>query len=327
MTKTLSLARLAPVEFQRFRESGEIMFATPMELFDRAFPGHYLRLIKRVRTSVIALIPPVDGIHATLATTGPSRVVIGGDVFQNVPIRRAPEFIALSAPTNATGVFELDPQPDMLLPFEGSGVAMSWEFSMPKAANQLDYSAIADVLITLEYTALHDPDYRQQVIQSLKPTISADRPYSLRSEFADQWYDLHNPGQTSTPMVVRFATAREDFPPNVDALKIQHVLLYFVCADVAAVEVVVSHLHYTEAGEPGAVGGSATAIDGIISTRRGNAGSWSAIIGKSPIGEWELALPDTDIIRSRFGDGSSQQTIDDILLVVTYSGRTPEWPA
>ena len=45
-------------------------FVTPLELFDRDFPGHYLRLIKRVRMSVIALIPPNDGIHATLSTTG-----------------------------------------------------------------------------------------------------------------------------------------------------------------------------------------------------------------------------------------------------------------
>ena len=186
LTKTISLARLAPVEFERFRETGVMLFATPMELFDRGFPGHYLRLIKRVRTSVIALVPSIEGIHATLSTTGPSRVVIGGDLFQTVPIRRAPEFIALSAPSHSTGLFELDSQPDMLLPFEGSGVEMSWEFNMPKAANSFDYRTIADVLITLEYTALYSFDYRQQVIQSLKPTVSAARPFSLRSQFADQ---------------------------------------------------------------------------------------------------------------------------------------------
>src|SRR6266536_2605163 len=45
LTKTISLSRLAPVEFQRFRETGVLPFATPMEMFDRGFPGHYLRLI------------------------------------------------------------------------------------------------------------------------------------------------------------------------------------------------------------------------------------------------------------------------------------------
>jgi Tc toxin complex TcA C-terminal TcB-binding domain len=112
----------------------------------------------------------------------------------------------MSAPSNSTGVFELDPQPDMLLPFEGSGVEMSWEFNMPKAANRFDYSTIADVLIMLEYNAFYSSDYRQQVIQSLRSTVNADRPFSFRSQFADQWYDLHNPEQTSTPMTVRFTT-------------------------------------------------------------------------------------------------------------------------
>src|SRR5207237_5468240 len=110
-------------------------FATPIELFDRDFPGHYLRLIHRVRTSVIALIPPTQGIHATLSTTGLSRVVIGLDVFQTIPIRRDPEFVALTSPISSTGLFELEPQQtDMLLPFEGNGVDSTWEFRMPKAA-------------------------------------------------------------------------------------------------------------------------------------------------------------------------------------------------
>jgi hypothetical protein len=197
---------------------------------------------------------------------------------------------------------------------------------MPKAANAFDYRTIADVLITLEYTALYSVDYRQQVIQSLKPTVSADRPFSFRSQFADQWYDLHNPEQTSTPMTVRFTTLREDFPPNIQALKIQQVLLYFVRGDATSFEVPVSHFHYTAQEEPGTVGGSATSIDGIISTRRGNAGSWTAMIGKSPIGEWELALPNTEEIRHRFGDEGRNEDIADILFVITYAGRTPEWP-
>jgi hypothetical protein len=222
----------------------------------------------------------------------------------------------------STGVFELDSQPDMLLPFEGSGVEMSWEFNMPKAANLFDYRTIADVLITLEYTALYNSDYRQQVIQSLKPTVSADRPFSFRNQFADQWYDLHNVEQTSTPMTVRFTARHADFPPNIEALKIQHVLLYFVRSSATSFEVPVSYLRYTAQEEAGTVGGSATSIDGIISTCRGNAGSWIAMIGKSPVGEWELALPNTEEIRDRF----SKEDIEDILLVITYSGRTPDWP-
>lgn len=323
LAKTLSLALLAPAEFQRFRETGIMVFATPMEMFDRDFPGHYLRLIRRVRTSVIALIPPLQGIHATLTSSGLSRTVIGPDIFQTVPIRRDPEFVALTSPSNSTGILELEPQQtEFLLPFEGNGVDSTWEFRMPKASNQFDYRTLADVLITIEYTALNSFDYRQQVIQTLNPNLSAERPFSFRNQFADQWYDLNNPEQTKTPMKVKFQTIREDFPPNLESLRIQQVLLYFVRTSEKTFELPITTLRFTEQGNQGTVGGSATPIEGAISTRRGNAGSWTAIIGKSPVGEWELTLPNTEEVKKRFQD----EELDDILLVITYVGRTPEWP-
>jgi hypothetical protein len=46
------------------------------------------------------------------------------------------------------------------------------------------------------------------------------------------------------------------------------------------------------------------------------------MIGKTPVGEWDLALPNTEEIRNRF----KNEEIEDILLVLSYSGRTPEWP-
>jgi hypothetical protein len=327
LSKTLSLALLAPTEFQQFRDSGVLLFATPMELFDRDFPGHYLRLIRRVRVSVIALIPPTQGIRATLSTTGLSRVVIGPDIYQTVPILREPEFVALTSPVNATGLFELEPpSADMLLPFEGNGVDTTWEFQLARASNPFDYRTIADVLITIEYTALNSFDYRRQVLNELNPVVSAERSFSFRYQFPDQWYDLHNPDQSTTPMVVNIETIREDFPFNMADLKIQHVLLYFVRNEGQSFEVPVEYFRYAAAKDGALVGGGATTIDGIISTRRGNAGSWTTMIGKSPEGVWELALHDTEEVRSWFGDHQNNKGIRDILFVITYSGKTPEWP-
>jgi hypothetical protein len=213
----------------------------------------------------------------------------------------------------------------MLKPFEGLGVDSSWEFSMPKAANQFDFRTVADVLITIDYTALNSFDYRQQLIQEFnaRPFFKADRPFSFRNELADQWYDLHNPDQTATPMTVRFSTQRDDFPPNLTVLKIQQVVLYFARADVQDFEVQVTSLRFTEQGSKGTVGGGATSLDGIISTRRGNAGSWTSMIGRAPFGTWELALPNTEDMKNLFKD----EAIDDILFVISYSGRTPLWPS
>ena len=220
LSKTISLAQLDPFTFARLRETGVMTFATPMEIFDRDFPGHYLRLIRRVRLSVIALIPPPQGIRATLSTTGPSRVVVGGDTFQAVRVQRDPETVALSgSPINATGLFDLDPQPDMLLPFEGLGVDARWEFRMPKASNAFDFDTLANVLVTIEYTALNNFDYRDQLLQRLDPSVSGDLAYSFRTQFADRWYDLHNPDQAPLPrMTVDFKTGLADFPPNLTDL-------------------------------------------------------------------------------------------------------------
>ena len=326
LTKTLSLARFAPIEFARFRETGVLVFGTPQELFDRDFPGHYLRLIKRVRTSVLALVPPIDGIHATLGSVGTSRVVIAGDTFRNVVVRRNPESVSFSSPRDATGLFELvpDSQPELLLPFEGSGVDAVWRFELPKAANLFDFSTIADVLLTIEYTALSSFDYRQQVIRTLRTELSLDRPFSFRQEFADQWYELNNPDQATTPMTVRFKTTRGDFLSNLDELTIRNLVLYLATANGQPVEIQGIRLLFKKQGDETQLGDSADSIDGIVSTRRPNGSNWLPLTGEaSPIGEWELALPTDDQTKDFFRD----EEIEDILFVISYTGHTPEWPA
>ena len=57
----------------------------------------------------------------------------GGDSFELDRLRRPPERIALTSPINATGLFELDMQPELLLPFEGAGVDMGWEFEKTRS--------------------------------------------------------------------------------------------------------------------------------------------------------------------------------------------------
>lgn len=323
LAKTISLSRLAPLEFQRFRETGVLTFATPMQLFDCDFPGHYLRLIKRVRTSVVALIPPNQGIRATLTASGLSRVVTGGDVFQPMTVRRDMESVALTSPAVATGLFELESQSDLMMPFEFMGVDTVWNLEMPKAANPFDYRTIADVLLTIEYTTLSSLDYRRQVIQRLDRTVSADRAFSFRNQFPDQWYDLHNPEQTSAPMTVSFSTTRQDFPSNVEDFTTGQVALYFVLADGKTLKDLRAQLRFTEQGAQTAIGGVATATpDGIISTRLGNAPGWAPMISRSPFGLWELTLPDTPEARSLF----ASEAISDIMFALTTSGRTPAWP-
>jgi hypothetical protein len=214
---------------------------------------------------------------------------------------------------------------------------------MPRAANPFDYSTLADVLLTLDYTALDSLDYRQQVIQALSTSVTADRPFSFREEFPDAWYDLHNPEQVEAQeqMIARFETGSEDFPTNIESPTIKHILVYIAPADrrpfadlltKLAVNQLKVGLYFTprEDHAPNGstvqpVGGEASSQDGRFSTLAGNAVSWKSSIatGKiAPYGEWKLALPNTEAMKQCFKD----QEIDDILFVITYSGQTPEWP-
>jgi len=320
LSKTISLAQHDPVSFYQFRTIGVLPFMTTHKLFDRDFPGHYLRLIKRVHTTVIALLPPTQGIKATLSNTGISHAVVsteGGALFEDREVRRDPELVALTSAENDSGVFEMQQQPEMLLPFEGLGVAGGWEFSMPRAANGFDFGTIADVLITIEYTALDSPTYRQKVIEQLENTVSADRPFSFRHQFADAWYDLHHPDlvqDPQKPMEVSFSTRREDFPPNVSGLKIERVTLYIALKPGAPEEINSLNLHFTGQGNVGAMEGSSTVVDGIATLTTMN--------GNSPVGSWTLAFADEQEIRDLFANDQ----IEEILFVITFGGETAAWP-
>ncbi|MBC7814608.1 MAG: hypothetical protein H7175_25860, partial [Burkholderiales bacterium] len=293
LSETISLSQYDPYAFQRFRENGVLRFATPITLFDAKFPGHYLRLIRQVRTTLIALIPPVDGIRATLGTVGISRVVIGPDNFQTVAIERGPESVALTSPTNATGLFEMDIQPELLVPFEGIGVDTNWEFRLPKFANRFDYNTIADVLITIEYTALDSADYRQQVLETTSRTVSSDRAFSFRHHFADQWWDLHNPDQAQNPLRTIIQITNADFPANLDDLAIQAATLYFSFKQGQALQLgaVVMDYSIVVQGAPLRVGPyTAAPINGVISSRQGN---WPAISNRPVAGMWDLRFATT----------------------------------
>lgn len=341
LSKTLSLERTMPMEFQQFKDGlGKLVFHTPMEWFDRDFPGHYLRMIKSVRVSLIALVPPHEGIHAILSNNGVSTVVTGPD-FRKQIVRRFPETIALSSTTGANGMFVLDYKDDLLLPFEGSGVDTDWTFELPRAANRFSFGSIADVLFTIDYTALPSDAYRRQVIAELSPTVSADRVFSFRRHLPDQWYHLHQNNGTAatTPIVVGFRTDQRDFPGDLDNPSIVAVSLFFGHPSSPPASICVEYIRFTPDGETTVTGGAMTAVPTssgaaggwYITSRNGSTGyaqNWSAIVGKKPIGQWEIGFARI----STSGTGAtakplfSSEALMDILLVISFAGSTKPWP-
>jgi hypothetical protein len=322
LSQTFSLAQLMPVEFLAFRTSGQITFATPMQWFDQDFPGHYQRLIRQVSVSVVALVPPTRGIRATLSSSGISRVIAANDgTFSEVMLRRDPPTIAFTAPINATGVFQIDLQPDLLLPFEGSGVDTMWEFTMPPAANPIDFSGVSDVLITLDYTALADPDYQAQMIRQLNAnqTRNSDRVFSFAQDFPDQWYALNNPAPASATRQTALTLSNADFPPGIspDSLTTTQIAIQLSASSLLTpVPVTLSH---------GTASGTATTDSGGVASTRRAADAWKPLTladgnTTSPTGDWTLSFDAS-------ADSLFQQgVLNDLLLIISWTGQAPAWP-
>jgi hypothetical protein len=307
---TLSLAAVAPVELQRFRETGLMNFSTATSWLDRQFPGHYLRLIKNVSVSVFALVPPGEGIKATLSNSGVSRVMSGPPFAEEAIIYRLPEAVSLSSPTNATGLFELRPDDPKLFPFEGSGVATLWRLEMPKGSNRFDFSTIADVILKVRYTALEDATYRQQVLAAMGqdeagyvPT-EMRRAFSVRQSFPDEWYALKNsaPGSAIVP---RFIAA--DYLPNESERRIRAVtVLVSWSAGRAPTVPLLLDLEFTPDGSSAARSTLSVPVDpGFVSTQDFN--------GRSPYGQLSLK-PVT-------AQASLIDAIEDILIVIDYRAK------
>jgi hypothetical protein len=322
ISQTFSLARLLPVEFLDFRRTGRLAFTTPMSWFDADFPGHYQRLIRQVRLSVVALVPPDRGIRATLSASGISQVMTEVDgQMRGVRLRRDPGVIALTSPMQSSGVFALDPQPEMLLPFEGSGVETSWELLLPKAANPFDYGSVNDVLLTVDYTALYSDAYRARVTRELnaRPDRSATCVFSLARDFPDQWYALVNAtaedggGGGGAGRSAAMTLRDVDFPVNMSGFTVTELALQIRTAGGPPAPLPVTLGH---------AGQSATATtdpQGVASTRTG--AGWARLTGAPPTGEWTVGF---DAAGAALFD---QQAVEDVVLVVTWSAKAAPWPA
>jgi hypothetical protein len=233
-------------------------------------------------------------------------------MFQDVFLRRDPGTVALTSPVNATGVFDLDTQSDMLLPFESSGVDTTWQLQLPLAANPLDFSSIVDVLITIDYTALYDDTYRSQRVARLNANRErgADCVFSLARDFPDQWYDLNNPADPADRSVTVPLRAI-DFPLDIDGLRTA-ALAVRLAGNGPVPDTGVTLRH-------GTAGGTATTTNGVAGTRRGNAAAWLPLVGTGPVGDWQLSFGAD--AHPLFASGQ----LDDILLVVSWAGKGPAW--
>lgn len=315
ITKTISLSQMAPQALLALKKNGSSSFQIPLETFDRDFPGHYLRLIKDVNVSVIAIVPPVEGIKATLTAAGPSNVVVGDIMFQKQRINAPSESIAISSPMNATGRFNLMPNDPKRNPFEGIGVDTNWYLELPKASNNIDYSTIADVVFTVNYTSLNSFNYRSIILkdQDALRSKTGSLAISLKDQLPDQWYDLNHPELSSTPMAVTFDLDSRMFPQYMSDLifsSISPAKLYVVGESIDTSSRWIK-LQYTDGTTQVGKGGFVAPSDEqVVPINLGVSGM---------NGTFSLAVPNQAKYRNLFKDGA----IEDLVLVIDYEGKTP----
>lgn len=318
ITKNISLNQLDPVAMQQFRDTGKMTFYTTQEMFDRDYPGHYLRLIKGVSVSVIALTPPVEGIKATLTNSGISSVITGGNIFQKRDIKRQPEQIALSNPAQDKGFLPMQAESEFLHPFEGSGVETLWELRMDKPANPFDFSTIADVIFTIEYEATNSFTYRQTVLNQLN-----NEPYpgalvlSFKNNLPDQWYELHNPQEGDPDQLsVSFQVGPDDLLVHTQTPEINSVKM-FVAGTMPngdGTDISIGLQTIDEEGELQDVASATRMLSDQINLLDFS----TELTGNNvdPKGQWTLTFPNYDEIRNLF----QEEKIEDIILVINYNG-------
>lgn len=302
LSKTMSLASLAPSEFQGFRETGVMEFNPQMQWFDREFPGHYMRLIKRVSISVMALIPPHEQIRATLWDNGCSHVMVGPPWEDTKTIYRQAESIAISFAQKATGLFEASLHDPILLPFEGKGVDSSFTLEMPKGANKFDYNSMIDVLLTVEYTALEDRFYRDLVLKQMGIDengycpVGGMRFFSMHNHFPDQWYHFKNTSGANREIAIEIR--KNMFPHNEDISYITFMNLIAAQDESSDVNAEIT-FDNTTAGmllEEGY-------IQDEYDKRKFN--------GKSPCNTWKIKIL----------HNTQAESLKDLILVIAYKAR------
>ncbi|MDP5219908.1 hypothetical protein Q5Y75_22090, partial [Ruegeria sp. 2205SS24-7] len=325
LTLNFDLAEMFPLAFQAFRETGFLDFTLPIVNIEDEMPGYYLALIRDNSVSVVALVDPTRGLRARLTFGGISRTVVrtAAGTFELATLRGLPESMALTAARSTSSGIELQPEaPQIRGPFDGAGLDAAFQRSMPTEANPLNYNSIATVVVTAEMTALHDPDYEARVLARRPARRSVTRVFDIRDAFPGSYYDLNNPDQSPTPMLVRFETQREDFPPNLSDLTVETVVLYVVRKAGARFEQEIRAFEFSPEDMPGQFGGAAATVAGKISTRAGYGAALLPIIGLPPVGRWHLAFPDDPPGDTSARDRFSNAEIESVFLALTVSGAT-----
>lgn len=239
--KVVSLWALDPVALLTLRRTGACDFQLSELLFDYDFPGHYCRKIERLSVTIPAVVGPYQNVHGTLTQTGnvilitpdpnSAKYLLGQDV---QPTERALRLnwrsgqqIVLSRGIDDSGTLVDAPTDDRYLPFEGTGAISSWRLELPPGSNRIDFSTIADVVITLRYSALAGgATLRSAVLGVLSTAYAGQASVALQQRYPDAWARFLNPAKDA-PQAMTFTVGPDLLPANLAGPKATTVYVQF----------------------------------------------------------------------------------------------------
>jgi hypothetical protein len=104
---------------------------------------------------------------------------------------------------------------DRYLPFEGTGAISTWRLDLPLGANRIDFSTIADVVVSLTYSAVVGGGlFKEAVVGMIADTYAGQASMALQQRYPDAWARFLNPAGP-LPQSMTFAVGPDAVPPNL----------------------------------------------------------------------------------------------------------------
>jgi hypothetical protein len=213
LTKHISLREWYPLALESLRRTGNCTVDLAEELFDLDCPGHYFRRLKSVAVSIPCVTGPYASVNCSLRLEESSirkkPTALGGKWYPDDPsaddrfvsFSGANDSIVTSSSQNDAGMFETNLRDERYLPFEGAGVISKWTLALLGKPRPFDYDTIADVILTVRYTARAGAP-AATVSGEAEAWLKAHgvRLFSMRHEFPSEWARFRQApaGQTAT---------------------------------------------------------------------------------------------------------------------------------
>ncbi len=254
---TMSIRDKSLIEFQRFKETGHLVFNVTEEELDIRFPGTYNRRIDKVEVSVMALVGP-EGVSGTLTKYAYSLVRVPAPANPTVNeterdwLAYTPTGFVLR-PSNTlqeTLVFSTESANSDRLTyssrvsdgqkgiFEDHAISGTWRLEFPRYANTFDYASLFDVLIVIHFRTNFDEGLKKAIETERRKLLATKEiapagvvAYSASANLPDEMYSFHNPptGNESAKKhrFISVAVSREHFLSYEQDQKLREIWFAF----------------------------------------------------------------------------------------------------